>query len=113
MKRALALLASFGLCLAASAAPRKDRARSSKDSGRAVYQRHCATCHYTTARRKIGPGLKGLYRKPALEESGDKVTDDSVRALIENGAGAGEMPGFAGKITVKQMASLLAYLRKL
>ena len=105
------------LLLALSAPPAADskkRARTpSPARGKAVFQKHCAQCHSTTDERKIGPGLKGLYQHSNLEESGDPVNDETVRALIEKGGGGGEMPGFAAKIKPQELAGLLAYLRKL
>ena len=88
-------------------------AKKDKRAGEKIFKKNCAECHYTSDRRKIGPGLKGLFRKGALEENGEPVTETNVRKLIENGAGAGEMPPFKGKIKGKKMQALLEYLRKL
>ncbi len=107
---ALLLLA---LSLSQAAESKKGARTPSPARGKAVFQKHCAQCHATTGERKAGPGLKGLYQHPNLEESGDPVNDQTVRALIAKGAGGGEMPGFAAKIKPQEMADLLAYLRKL
>lgn len=109
MRAALAVAMTLLLAPAATQKARKPSAVR----GKAVFQKHCAQCHTVTEKRKLGPGLKGLYQNPNLEESGDPVNDTTVRALLEKGAGAGEMPGFAGKIKPREMDDLLAYLRKL
>lgn len=101
------------LSLSPAAEPKKRARTTSPARGKAVFQKHCVQCHATTDGRKAGPGLKGLYQHPNLEESGDPVNDETVRALIEKGAGGGEMPGFAAKIKPQEMADLLAYLRNL
>lgn len=103
----------LALALASTAQARKPAPGGNAARGKAVFKKHCAECHYTSDQRKIGPGMKGLYRKPNLEESGEPVNDSTVRELIEKGAAAGEMPPFAGKIKPREMADLLAYLRKL
>jgi len=51
--------------------------------GKAVFQQ-CGVCHRAdSAEKKIGPGLKGLFRKAKLAD-GKKLTEASIRAKVEH-----------------------------
>jgi len=39
----------------------------------------------TATRKKIGPGLKGLSKRGTFSVNGNKITDESLKAWIENG----------------------------
>jgi mono/diheme cytochrome c family protein len=80
-------------------------------SGKDLFQQHCASCHFTeTTAQKIGPGLKGLYRRLTFSD-GKKVTDASLTQWIE--AGGKNMPGFKNTITPEQVRALISYLKTL
>lgn len=108
---ALLLAAALGGGVLASDGDPK--ARGSAPRGKRLFQKHCTECHYATAERKIGPGLKGLYKKEKLDENDKPVNDANVREIIEEGAGAGEMPEFKDKLKPREIDDLLAYLRSL
>src|SRR5260370_6965574 len=66
--------------------------KGSADKGKEVFDQ-CAVCHNVdTDEKKIGPSLKGLFKRDKLK-NGKKVTDENVRAMIHP-AGNG-MPGYA------------------
>lgn len=100
----------FSLILTAilvSAAPKKagDAAK-----GKAVFEQ-CAVCHNPDNNdKKVGPGLKGLFKKAKLN-NGKKLTDESVLARINQGGDG--MPAYAEMLTDQEKADLLAYLKTL
>lgn len=102
----LAILAlSATLALPALAQKKGDAAK-----GKEVYEQ-CGVCHSaTTDEKKIGPSLKGIYKKPALK-NGKKVTDASLTESVNKGGNG--MPPFEDILTAAEKADLLAYLRTL
>jgi mono/diheme cytochrome c family protein len=81
-------------------------------AGRRVYDRHCDQCHepYSTHGKK-GPGLKGIFKKEYLPESGLPANDDRVGEIIR--FGRSKMPGFGQTLDQQQVQDLLAYLHTL
>jgi len=81
------------------------------EKGKAVFEQHCAACHHaTSAERKLGPGLKGLYKKRRMQ-NGQKPTDQSVQARLEKGGGG--MPSYKEMLSAEEKTDLLAYLKTL
>jgi mono/diheme cytochrome c family protein len=79
--------------------------------GYAVFQSHCAACHYANREQSLhGPGLQGMFKKPYLP-SGAPANDDRVTATILHGRNM--MPAFGGDLDDQQMQDLLAYLHTL
>ena len=83
-----------------------------QSAGRSIYDRHCDQCHepYSTSGKK-GPGLKGIFKKPYLPESGLPANDDRVGEIIK--FGRSKMPGFGQTLDQQQVQDLLAYLHTL
>jgi mono/diheme cytochrome c family protein len=81
-------------------------------AGRRVYDRHCDQCHepYSTSGKK-GPGLKGVFKKPFLPESGLPANDERVGEIIR--FGRSKMPGFGQTLDQQQIQDLLAYMHTL
>jgi len=78
--------------------------------GKEVYEQ-CGVCHNADSdEKKMGPGLKGLYKKEKMA-NGQKPTDANIMALINKGKGA--MPAFAEVLTAEEKTDLLAYLKTL
>lgn len=78
--------------------------------GKELFQQ-CSVCHQAdSAERKTGPGLKGLFKRSRLL-NGKKVTEQSVRAVVEEGGGG--MPPFKDMLWKEEKDHLLAYLRTL
>ena len=79
--------------------------------GRRVYEARCAECHYAYSKRDLrGPSMHGLFRKNYMS-SGIPANDERVIDIIE--MGRAKMPGFQNKLTVDQIADLVAYLHTL
>jgi cytochrome c len=92
-------------------AKKSDSATAAK-SGLAVFERRCGMCHYSDrVEKRVGPGLKGFYKRGKFITSGNKVTDESVKAWIQNGDSM--MPPFKDVLDTEQLNDLIAYLRTL
>lgn len=78
--------------------------------GKEVFDQ-CGVCHSaTTDEKKMGPSLKGLFKKAKMT-NGQKPTDSNVLALINKGKGT--MPAFEDVLTQEEKSNLLAYLKTL
>jgi len=79
--------------------------------GAVVFNQNCADCHYADkAENKIGPGLKGLFKREKLPVSGRPVTDANVRKQVKTPFQ--NMPAF-GELPEGDMDSLMAFLNTL
>lgn len=86
-------------------------APASAAKGKALFQQWCEICHFTeTTEKKVGPGLKGLYKRGKFA-SGRKVDDASLRTWIEKGGK--DMPAFGGSLNKDEIRDLIAYLKTL
>ena len=83
-----------------------------QSAGRRIYDRHCDQCHepYSTSGKK-GPGLKGIFKKQYLSESGLPANDERVGEIIK--FGRSKMPGFGQTLDQQQIQDLLAYMHTL
>jgi cytochrome c len=103
----------YGCCLALAAgsiavvaAPQKGDAAKGKE----IFQQ-CAVCHSAdTTEKKVGPGLKGLFKHDKLV-NGKKVTDATVMEKINEGGNG--MPAYKDLLTDAQKDDVLAYLKTL
>ena len=105
--RSVALLAALaaGTGLAARAADKGDAAK-----GKEVFQQ-CAVCHNADSdEKKMGPGLKGLFKKDKLS-NGKKPTEANVRAQIDDGGNG--MPAYKDMLSDQEKDDLIAYLKTL
>lgn len=94
-------------CLAAMTAGRA-MAQDDAAKGKEVFEQ-CSVCHNADSdEKKIGPGLKGLYKKAKLK-SGKPVDDKSVTAIINEGGGG--MPAYKDQLSDDERKFLLAYLK--
>lgn len=94
------------------AAAKKSDLTTAAKSGRAVFEQRCSVCHYNDrVEKRVGPGLKGFYKRGKFVTNGNKVTDESVKAWIQNGDSM--MPPFKDVLDTQQLTDLVAYLRTL
>ncbi|MEP6717455.1 MAG: c-type cytochrome [Terriglobia bacterium] len=101
-----AIAAALVICAAPALAQKGDAAK-----GKEVFEQ-CSACHNSdSTERKMGPGLKGLFKKAKLESNGKPVSDASVLSKIENGEGG--MPAYKDLLSADDKANLLAYLKTL
>jgi cytochrome c len=79
--------------------------------GKEAFENNCSICHNAdSTEAKIGPGLKGLYKKAAMNNK-KKPSDATVTAMINEGGNG--MPGFADQLTPAEKLDLVAYLKTL
>ena len=99
-------IASSALVLGmATLAPAQKKGDAAK--GKEVFEQ-CAVCHNVdTDEKKVGPSLKGLYKRDKLK-NGKKVTDDNVKAMINTGGNG--MPSYADMLSDEEKANVIAYL---
>ena len=102
----------LAIVVALAAGPRVLLADGQGDAakGKAVFQQ-CGVCHRAdSAEKKIGPGLKGLFKKAKLTD-GKKLTEASIRAKVEGGGNG--MPTYKDMLTDAEKNNLIAYLKTL
>ena len=79
--------------------------------GKETFDQNCAVCHNADSTDvKMGPGLKGLFKKAKLT-GGAAVNDTTVRAKID--AGGNGMPSYKDILSDAEKANVLAYLKTL
>lgn len=81
------------------------------EEGAAIFNQSCAMCHYPDqTETKVGPGLKGLYKKDHMAKSGWKVTDENIIRQLKTPYA--NMPPFPD-LTEEEIRAMIAYLRSL
>jgi cytochrome c len=79
--------------------------------GKEVFDQ-CSVCHNSDSTDvKIGPGLKGLFKKDKLSTTGKPVTDANVIEKINEGGNG--MPAYKDILSDPEKANLIAYLKTL
>ncbi|HUK19431.1 MAG TPA: cytochrome c [Bryobacteraceae bacterium] len=78
--------------------------------GKEVFEQ-CAVCHNADSdEKKMGPGLKGLFKKDKLN-NGKKPTEANIRAQIDDGGNG--MPAYKDMLSDQEKDDLIAYLKTL
>ena len=93
------------------AQPAKQKPAGDADRGKTAFSGQCAVCHNADSTvKKIGPGLKGLFKKAKLQ-NGKAVTEANIRAVLD--AGGNGMPPFKEMLNAAQKDDVIAYLKAL
>ena len=86
--------------------------------GEAIFQQNCDICHDAkSTETRIGPGLKGLLKKPTISHTTSDGTEHTehtvamVRKQIEEGSG-GMMP-MNDILSKEEIDNIIAYLQTL
>ncbi|MBI4902554.1 MAG: cytochrome c [Acidobacteria bacterium] len=78
--------------------------------GKEVFEQ-CGVCHNAdSTEKKMGPGLKGLFKKGKLG-NGKPVNEANVKAIID--AGGNGMPAYESILSKDEKDHVLAYLKTL
>ena len=116
---ALALMAGAAVCALALCGPAAAAAGQAAHPGKAVYERHCATCHGATGAAD-GPGAATLVIKPPPLTNGrllNPLRDEFLITVVREGAGAvglaPQMPAFGRLLTERDIRDVVAYVRTL
>ena len=81
-------------------------------SGRHIYDQYCDRCHAPySSRKRQGPSLRGVFRRPYLSASGMPANDDRVGDIVR--LGRNKMKSFGDVLSDQQIKDLLAYLHTL
>jgi cytochrome c len=108
MHRFRVLTLCVGLAVGSKVMLSADKGDAAK--GKAVFEQ-CGVCHNPDSdEKKMGPGLKGLFKKDKMS-NGKKPTDANVRARIDEG-GSG-MPAYKDMLSDSEKDDLIAYLKTL
>ncbi len=85
-------------------------AKGDPEKGKEVFQQ-CAVCHNADSdEKKMGPGLKGLFKKDKLT-NGKKPTEANIRSKIDEGGNG--MPAYKDMLSDQEKDDLVAYLKTL
>ena len=78
-------------------------------NGAAIFQQNCSGCHLTdSTASKVGPGLKGVFKRDKFEVSGKDASEENFRKQLVTPFS--KMPPF-GHLTPDQVNALIAYLK--
>jgi cytochrome c len=78
--------------------------------GKEVFEQ-CGVCHNADSdEKKMGPGLKGLFKKDKMT-NGKKPTEATVRAKVDEGGNG--MPAYKDMLSDQEKDDLVAYLKTL
>ena len=109
MKLRTFLYPAMGVLLLSSGAFAQKGGDAAK--GKEVFEQ-CAVCHNADSdEKKMGPGLKGLFKMPAMADGKTKPTEANVTKKIDEGGNG--MPAYAEMLDKKEKANLIAYLKTL
>lgn len=98
------------VCAALGAGSAALFAAGNAEKGKAVFEQ-CGVCHNAdSTEKKMGPGLKGLFKKDKLVND-KKPTEANVRAKIDEGGNG--MPPYKDVLSDQEKDDLIAYLKTL
>jgi cytochrome c len=86
--------------------------RTSRDSGSKTEDviQQCSGCHsMETDEKKVGPSLKGLFKRPKLA-NGRPANETNIRLVIRQGGNG--MPAFDRILSSGELERLIAFLKK-
>src|ERR1700747_1195278 len=99
------------VALALTPAPAVADKKGDPEKGKELFEQ-CSVCHNAdSTEKKMGPGLKGLFKKGKLDSNGKTANDANVLEKINEGANG--MPSYKDMLTDEEKANLLAYLKTL
>jgi cytochrome c len=85
-------------------------AKGDAAKGKAVFEQ-CGVCHNAdSTEKKMGPGLKGLFKKDKMSND-KKPTEANVRTKIDEGGNG--MPAYKDMLSDTEKDDLVAYLKTL
>ena len=103
-------LLAVGMMMAAFSALLLAGHKGDPEKGKEVFQQ-CSVCHLPDSEeKKMGPGLKGLFKRDKLT-NGKKPTEANVRAKIDEGGNG--MPSYKDMLSDGEKDDLIAYLKTL
>lgn len=108
MRKSLMLLTIGALVSTASVYA---QAKGDATKGKDAFSQNCDVCHNAdSTETKMGPGLKGLFKKAKLN-NGKPVNDANVLGQINEGGNG--MPAYKDVLSAADKADVMAYLKTL
>jgi cytochrome c2 len=99
---------TLGLALLSNSAAAQGKGDAAK--GKEVFEQ-CGVCHNADSEeKKMGPGLKGLFKKSKLA-NGKPANEANVRAIVDQGGNG--MPAYEEMLEKNEKDDLIAYLKTL
>jgi cytochrome c len=109
MDRVRTWIACATLAAGCTAAPFA-AAKGDAEKGKAVFEQ-CGVCHNAdSTEKKMGPGLKGLFKKDKMSND-KKPTESNVRTKVDEGGNG--MPAYKDMLSDGEKDDLIAYLKTL
>ena len=109
MRRSTLIVFGLGFSLTCSLMMGADK-KGDAEKGKEVFQQ-CGVCHNAdSAEKKMGPGLKGLFKAEKMA-NGKKPTEANVRAKVDEGGNG--MPSYKEMLSDEEKNDLIAYLKTL
>jgi cytochrome c2 len=102
----------FAVCLTLAVGSKAGLAADKGDAakGKDVFEQ-CSVCHNADSdEKKMGPGLKGLFKKDKMV-NGKKPTEANIRSRVDEGGNG--MPAYKDMLSDTEKDDLIAYLKTL
>lgn len=99
----------YAICTAFAAFSPALHAAGDAKKGKEVFEQ-CGVCHAESDEKKMGPGMKGLFKKSKLV-NGKQPTEANVRAKIDEGGNG--MPAYKDMLSNQEKDDLIAFLKTL
>jgi len=110
LRKELLYICFLCLALTAGSVAALSIGKGDAEKGKAVFEQ-CAICHNPDSdEKKMGPGLKGLFKRDKLF-NGKKPTEANIRARIDDGGNG--MPAYKDMLSDQEKDDLIAYLKTL
>jgi len=109
MKQTITLLCAGAIALAGfNLYGQKGDAKAGKE----VFENNCGVCHNSDSTEvKMGPGLKGVFKRDKMTTSGKPTTDANILAKISEGGNG--MPSYKDILSDEEKANVIAFLKTL
>jgi cytochrome c2 len=81
-------------------------------AGKEVFENNCSVCHNSdSTETKMGPGLKGISKRPKMSTTGKAPTDANILEKISEGGNS--MPPYKDVLSDEEKANVVAFLKTL
>lgn len=108
---AAALVSAALMCAASGAPPPAGRVQRRAPAAAALYRKHCASCHGKDGRARTLDGKLNKARDLTVAPWQETVTDERLFNTITHGLR--RMPAYGGKLSRRQIESLVYHVRRL
>jgi len=108
MLKSTAQFCVLGLALAS---PLVLKGEGDAATGTEVFEQQCSVCHNADSEeKKMGPGLKGLFKKDKMNNGKKPTVENVTQAVKEGGNG---MPAYGEILSKEEIDHVVAFLQTL